>query len=824
MNDLKFAFRQLLKNPGFTAVAVLTLALGIGANTAIFSVVNAVLLKPLPYPEPGQLVQLRADWSGKPGTVIGSTTFLEVRAQSQSLARIAAYSGGEMTLTGAGSAERVVAGAVTADFFPLLGIQPTLGRNFTREEDTPNGPKAAILGHGLWQSRFGGDAHVLGRTITLNEQSYTVVGILPARFQYPEPFQLWTPLALGETGGTFVPYGEGMFLLKAIARLKPGVTLQQAQAELQTIAQRIQPGGPTATPGGNPRRRGEGGEGGEGGGGGEGVLTLIGLHEQVVGDVKGALLVLLGAVTLVLLIACANVANLLLARAAVRQREMAVRAALGAGRLRVARQLLTESVLLSLAGGGLGLFVAFWGVRALGQWSGPSLPAMEGIGLDAWVLAFTLGVSVFTGLAFGLAPAVQAWHTEVNPALKEEGRGDTGGHRNRLRHLLVVSEVALALVLLIGAGLLIKSFARLLDVNPGFRADGVLTFQVTLPEGKSSPQRVAFIEQVVERLKTLPGVQAAAATDSLPLTDFARITVAEVEGRPPIDFSKVKPGEVTPVSRPAVTLDYFNAMGIPLKHGRAFTSQDARPPAGSVIVNEAFEKHHFPGQSAVGKRIRLMAGPEARWQTVVGVVGDVRQSGLAGDAMPEVYTPALEETGDALSFVIRTTGKPSSLVSAVRLAVSEVEPSQALYNVMTMEQRLANTTISRRLNTVLLGSFAGVALLLAAVGIYGVMSYAVTQRRRELGVRMALGAQQSDVLGLVIGDGLRLTLVGVVMGLIGALALTRYLSSQLYSVKATDPVTFLSVAVGLAGVALLACWLPARRAARVDPMTALRSE
>jgi len=825
IQDLRFGLRMLAKNPGFTAVAVLTLALGIGANTAIFSVVNAVLLRPLPYPEPGQLVQLRADWSGSPSSVIGSATFVEVKAQSQSLARIAAYSGGEMTLTGVGSAERVVAGAVTADFFPLLGIQPALGRNFTREEDTPNGPKAAILGHGLWQSRFGGDADVLGRTITLNEQSYTVVGILPARFQYPEPFQLWTPLALGETGGTFVKYGEGMMLLKAIARLKPGVTLQQAQAELQTIAQRIQPGGPTATPGGNPRPRGEGGEGGEGGGGGEGVLTLVGLHEQVVGDVKGALLVLLGAVAFLLLIACANVANLLLARAAARQREMAVRAALGAGRLRVARQLLTESVLLSLAGGGLGLLVAFWGVQALGQWSDASLPAMHGIGIDASVLAFTLGVSVITGLVFGLAPAFQAWRTDVNAALKQEGRGDTGGHRNRLRHLLVVSEVALALVLLIGAGLLIKSFSRLTEVNPGFRTDGVLTFQVTLGGEKSSPQKVNFIEQIVERLKALPGVQAAAATDSLPLTQFERITPAEIEGRPPIDWSKVKPGEVRPASRPTVTLDYFNAMGIPVKNGRAFTSEDARPAAGVVIVNEAFEKHHFPGESAVGKRIHLLGSSAgATWLTVVGVVSDVLQSGLAGDVMLEVYTPVLEDAGGALSFVIRTTGKPASLISAVRATVAEVEPNQALHNVMTMEQRLANTTTSRRLNTALLGSFAAVALLLAAGGIYGVMSYAVTQRRREIGVRMALGAQKSDVLGLIIHGGLRLTLLGVAIGLAGAFALTRYLSNLLYSVKTTDPLTFLSVAVALTGVALLASWLPARRAAKVDPMKALRCE
>jgi putative ABC transport system permease protein len=811
---------MLRKNPGFTAVAVLTLALGIGANTAIFSVVNAVLLKPLPYPEPGQLVQLRADWSGSPSSVIGSAAFVEVKAQSQSLARIAAYSGGEMTLTGVGSAERVVAGAVTADFFPLLGVQPALGRNFTREEDTPNGPKAVILGHGLWQSRFGGDADVLGRTITLNEQSYTVVGILPARFQYPEQFQLWTPLALGETGagggGTFAKYGEGMWLLKAIARLKPGVTLEQAQTELQTIAQRIQPGGPTATPGGNPRPRG---------GGGEGVLTLVGLHEQVVGDVKGALLVLLGAVAFLLLIACANVANLLLARASARQREMAVRAALGAGRLRVARQLLTESVLLSLAGGVWGLLLAFWGVQALGQWSAASLPAMHGIGIDPWVLAFTLGVSMITGLAFGLAPAVQAWRTDVNAALKEEGRGDTGGHRNRLRHLLVVSEVALALVLLIGAGLLIKSFSRLMEVNPGFRTDGVLTFQVTLTGGKSSPQKVNFVEQMVERLKALPGVQAAAATDSLPLTDSARIGVAVIEGRPPIDFSKVKRGEVTPVSRPTVTRDYFNAMGISVKNGRAFTSEDARPAAGVVIVNEAFEKHHFPGESAVGKRIRLMPGPaETRWQTVVGVVSDVRQSGLAGDVMPQVYSPDLEDVDDAMSFVIRVTGEPAGLISAVRGVVAEVEPNQALHNVMTMEQRLANTMTSRRLNVILLGSFAAVALLLAAVGIHGVMSYLVTQRTREIGLRMALGAQRTGVLRLVVQRGMILTGLGLAVGWIGSFAMTRFLSSLLYEVSPTDPLTFVFVSLVLTGTALLACYVPARRAARIDPMVALRYE
>jgi predicted permease len=827
MNDLRFACRQLLKNPGFTAVAVLTLALGIGANTTIFSVVNAVLLRPLPYPDADQLVQLRMDWSGSPGSEISSSTLVEVRAQSLSLARIAAYTGGDMTLTGTGSAEQLVCGAVTADFFPLLGVQPAWGRNFTRDEDTPNGPKAAILGHGLWQRRFGGDANVLGRSIRLNEQSYTVVGILPAGFQYPEPFQLWTPLALGETGGTFVKHGEGMMLLKAIARLKPDVTLRQAQAELRTIAKRLQPSGPTASSGGNSTPPGERAEGGEETVRSASVLTLVGLHEQVVGDVKGALLVLLGAVSLVLLIACANVANLLLARAAARQREIAVRTALGAGRLRILRQLLTESVLLSLAGGGLGLLFAFWGVWALGQGSGFGLPEMQKIGIDRWVLAFTLGVSVVTGLVFGLAPAFQNWRTDVNAALKREGRGDIGGHRNRLRHLLVVSEVALALVLLIGAGLLIKSFSRLTEVNPGFGTDGVLTFQVTLSEGKSAPQKLSFTQQVVERLEALPGVQAAAATDSLPLTPFERITLVDIEGRPPIDVSKLRRGElkVTPVSRPTVTPDYFNAMSIAVRKGRAFTQQDAQRPAAAVIVSETFEQQFFPGESAVGQRIRLLgSSAEAPWPTVVGVVGDVRQGGLAGDVMPEVYNPVPEDMGDALSFVVRVTGDPAGMVQAVRGVVAEVEPNQPVHNVMTMEQRLAKTTTSRRLNAILLGSFAAVALLLAVVGIYGVMSYGVTQRRREIGVRVALGAQKRDVLGLVLYGGLRLTLLGVAIGLLGSFALTRFLLSQLYSVKATDPVTFVGLAVALTGVALLACWLPAHRASQVDPMVALRSE
>ncbi len=816
MNDLKFALRQLLKHPGFTAVAVLTLALGIGANTAIFSLVHAVLLRPLPYAEPDGLVQLRLDGPGGASTDVGHVAFAAVRARSQSLAQVAAYAAGDLTLSGAGTSERLVAGAVTADFFPLLGVRPALGRSFTREEDEPNGPRAVVLGHGLWQRRFGGDPSVVGRTITLNDRSHAVVGVLPADFRYPEEFQIWTPLALGRSEGTFVKHGEGVMLLKAIGRLKTGVTVSQAQAELRALSQRLLADGPAA-------RRGEGGEGGDGGGDG-GTLSVISLHEQVVGDVRGALLVLLGAVAFVLLIACANVANLLLARAAAREREMAVRAALGAGRWRIARELLMESVLLSLTGGGLGLLVALWGVRLLAGWSGASLPAMSGLAVDGWVLLFTFGVSVLTGVAFGLAPAIQAWRTNVNAALKEEGRGDVGGRRHRFRHFLVVSEVALALVLLVGAGLLIRSFSRLLAVSPGFRASGVMTFQVSLPDGEPAARKAAYVGQVVERLRALPGVRSAAVTDSLPLTELSRVGVADVEGRPPINFRTAKRSDVIPLSRPTVSVDYFSAMGLSLKGGRTFAAQDARPAAAAVVVNETFERRYFPGQSALGKRIRVHpSGPGAPWQTVVGVVGDVRQGGLAGDIMPEVYSPELGDIGSGLSFVVRTDGDPSALLGAVRAAAESVDPQRPPHNLLTMEQRLAETVSARQLNVALLGGFAAVALVLAVIGIYGVMSYAVAQRRHEIGLRMALGARGNDVLGLILRGGLKLTLLGVAVGIGGALGLTRFLASQLYSVTATDPLTFAGVSLVLTGVALCACWLPALRASRVDPMVALRT-
>lgn len=915
MQDLRYAVRQLLKNPGFAVVAVLTLGLGIGVNTAIFSVINAVLLRPLPYPEPGQLVQLRHQappgggglFPGG-GTLVGGREFVEFRDQSRSLARIAAYDGGDFNLTGVDQAERVVCGQVTADFFPLLGIQPAIGRNFTAEEDRPAGPRAVILGHGIWQRRFGGDAGVLGKTVILNRQSYTVVGVLPASFQFPEPFEMWLPLGLDpnrERSGTV------MSLLHAVARLKPGVSPAQAESELQTIAQRLQQwgrgapgpgpdpgllnpfgpgqGAPTVAPvapdaldafvvAGSPpdptAQPGQPGPGtaapappvpagaptdavpGEGamvtlpfpgpgpgrlpgagpGSGGDfqapvlgpgpglgpgGQVRLVLLHEQFVGRARLALLVLFAAVGFVLLIACVNVANLLLARAAARQREMAIRAALGAGRGRVVRQLLTESGLLALLGGGFGLLLSTWGIAALRSSGAPGLWAIDKTVIDGSVLGFSLLVCVVTGVVFGLVPALQTVRVDLNGALKE-GVGVPGSAPSgpRLRQWLVVSEMALALVLLVGAGLLIRSFVRLREVRPGFQARGVLTLQMSLGEGRFGTGRLKsrFLDQVLERLRALPGVQAAGATDHLPLTDYSMMTIAHIEGAPAPVF-----GKDPPVSVASVTPDYFRALGIPLVEGRAFTGDDSREGRTAVLVNQEFVRRFLPGQGALGRRL-VGAMSDGRPLTIVGVVGDVRQSGLEGDITPEIYRPRMEDAGGLMSLVVRVSADPQALADSVRAVVREVDLNQPVYNVMTMEQRLSNTMVSRRFNMSLLAVFAGLALGLAAVGIYGVMSWSVSRRVREIGVRMALGAQEGDVLRLVVRQGMAPALAGIGLGIAAALALTRYLESLLYAVPATDAFTFASVSALLALVALAACYLPARRAARVDPLEALRCE
>lgn len=804
--DLRFGVRMLWKNPGFTLVAVLTLALGIGANTAIFSVVYAALLRPLPYPDAGQLVQVKKESSPAwfemigGGEIVSGGEFLEWRDHNQVFSRLAAYGGGEANLTGMNEAERIAVGRVSADFFPLLGIQPAIGRSFIPEEDRPSGEHVVVLGHGIWQSRFGGDALVVRRTLTLDDKSHTIIGVLPPTFHFPEPYEMWVPLALDEGA---VRAGKQLTLLRTIARLEPGVTMEAARADLNAI---------TRAAGGDRPPPSSGGR-----------VQVITLREQFVGAARLMLLVLLAAVGFLLLIACANVANLLLARAAVRRREIAVRLALGASRWRIVRQLLTESTLLSLLGAAAGALVAVWGVGAMRTMGVADLASVQDIGVDAPVLGFTLLISLANGLLFGLAPALQASRPEVSEWLKEGAATTSGGRaRQRLRSLLVISEIALSLVLLIGAGLIVRSFVRLLSVDPGFRPEGALTMQITLSESRYDGQRRAeFFRQLLERLGGLPDVRAVGAIDRLPLGNYSASIAAgvDIEGAP-----QHVSGKQLPIAIAAVAGDYFRAMGIQLKRGRAFNEHDDATAAQPVvIVNETFAEQYFGSADPVGKRVSGF-GPDGEWLTIVGVVGDVRQKGLDREPEAEIYWPYSRAGGGRMSVVLRTEGDPRSLVATARAAVRALDPHQPVHGVMTMEQRLAGSYAPRRSSMLLLGIFAVLALMLAAVGIYGVMSYAVAQRTHEIGIRMALGARAGDVLKLVVVHGLVLTLTGAVIGLTAALGLTKLMSSMLYEVSATDPLTFVLTATLLVVVALLACYLPARRATKVDPLVALRYE
>lgn len=899
MNDLRLALRQLLKNPGFTAVAVLTLALGIGANTAIFSVVNAVLLKPLPYPQPGQLVKIRKE---KPpgdvpvlggGDLLGGHEYAAWREQSRTLAQIAAYGSSDCSLAARGVAEWVRRGTATASLFTLLGVKPLMGRSFVLEDETPNGPRIALLSHGLWQRRFGGDPGILGQSVVLDGESHTIVGVLPASFQFPDPNEVWVPMQMAR--GPEVAGGPvAINLVHALARLKPDVSLAQAQAELQVIADRVtlpmfqppanslptplrrsapdsgsipvlegvappsaaldadltgngpatlpfpgdgrmvlrvppaaDPAVPTdqvqalPLPDGPPAPMAAAAPPADGGslliGGGR--IQLVGLHEHLVANVRRSVVVLMWAVGFVLLIACANVANLLLTRTFSRRREIAVRLALGAPRGCIIRQFLTESLLLALAGGGLGLLLSWWGTRLLESLALTGRPHLQPVGIDLAVLGFTLFTAFLAGLVFGLIPAVQSAGLPVNEALKEDGHtaGESRG-RHRLRGLLVVTETALALVLLAGAGLLINSFIRLRSVDVGFRPEGLLTFQLNLDSSRQAVPgaRTAFVRRLREELAALPGVEAVAMTDHLPLTPYAIMTDVSIVGE-----SRDRRAGRPPASLAAVTENYFDTLGIVLKEGRGFTRADQSQR--NVVVNERFAREYFPGTSPVGRQLNNLAG-DGGPHTIIGVVADVRQDGFDSQVTPEIYTTSFDFGPNRVNIALKCRGEPMALARAVRERVQALDPMMVVAELMTMEQRLDATTSPRRAQILLLGSFAALALLLAAVGIYGVMSFIVTQRTREIGVRMALGADRGQVLGLILRGGLRLTLLGIALGLAGAFALTRYLSSQLYAVKATDPLTFLSVVAALGGVALFACWLPARRAARVDPMVALRSE
>jgi putative ABC transport system permease protein len=797
--DLRYGARMLLKHPGFTLVAIFTLALGIGANTAIFSVVNAVLLQPLPYPEPDRLVRVWETDARFPQEkqTASFPCLRDWREQSQSFAQIAAYEHESFILTGGAEPERVVGLAVSANFFQALGVKPALGREFLAEEDKYGGPRVVILSHGLWQRRFAGDQRVIGQTMTINSETYTVIGVLPPGVEYPEQRRgVWTPLALDpgrmeERGGHF---------LNVIGRLKPGASAQSAQAEMDAIARRLEQQYPNSNTN-------------------VGVL-IMSLHEHLVGDVRRALLVLLGAVGFVLLIACANVATLLLARATARQKELAIRSALGAGRGRLVRQLMMESVLLACLGGSAGLLLAFWGIDLLVAAIPGSMHNVKEVGIDSSVLAFTMAVSLVTGMIFGLMPTLRGSKIDLNETLRDGSRGMTGSLRHqRLRNAFVVVEIALSLMLLAGGGLLIKSFWQLRQIRPGFDTERVLTLQLNLPEKRytDAKQQNDLITRILERLAALPGVTAVGATTELPFTGSRTGSSIQIEGRALLPL-----GVDLRADRRTVSADYFQAMGIPLLRGRDFTARDNAESPRLAIINEQAARRFFPNEDPLGKR--LIMGRDAKFE-IVGVVGDVKHENLTEEPRPEVYTHTLQSSLRTwMDVAVRADGDAESLTASARSAIRAVDPDQPVYNVLTMKQRLGRSLANSRFNALLLGVFAAIAVILAATGIYGVMSYAVTQRTHEIGIRLALGAQRGNVLAMVIRQGMRIALIGVGIGLISALALARLMAGLLYQVGAADPLTFATVSVLLCAVALLACYAPARRATKVDPMIALRRE
>ncbi len=814
LQDLRFALRVLARSPGFTAVAVAVLALGIGASTAIFSVVDTVLLRPLPYQDPDRLVvvqeglpKLGPDARGIP---LPAPDVLDFRQQNRVFSFLAAYRNSQFDLAEGGEPERITGARVSASLFPMLGIPPARGRAFTEEEDQP-GRLVVVLSDGLWRRRFASDAGILGRTVRLNSQPHTVIGVMPRGFSFPqrgprfhaEPAELWVPMAF--TPGELRTRGDS-FNYCVLARLKPGVTLERANADIETIARRIQELYPPLV------RKDFTVE-----------ASAVPYRGQVVSGVRTLLVALLGAVGCVLLIGSANVANLLLVRAAGRHKELAVRVALGAGRLRLIRQLLTESVVLALAGGLLGVLLAFWGSRLLVAAIPGNIPRAQEVAVDLRVLAFTLALSLASGVVFGAIPALAALRANVGEALKEGGRTPSAGAgRGRLRGALVISQMALALVLLIGAGLLVRSFVRLLQTDPGFRPQHVLTVSVSLSGARYGKpgQAQAFFQRLLERLASLPGVQSVGAATTLPLEpDWTRVMTAEGQPEPPA-------GKFPILAHTAVRGDYFQTMGIPLKRGRLFTPDDQPQAPREVIVSETTARRFWPGLDPVGRRVKwgLKESP-VPWLTVVGVVGDVKSGRLDAETQPQTYEPSRQVPGRWAWFVtVRAEREPVSLASAVRAEARALDPEQPVTKVRTMEQVISQSTAPRRFNTFLLVVFGAAALLLAALGIYGVMAYSVARRTHEIGVRLSLGARPADVLAMVIRQGMTLVVAGLVLGLAGALALTRVIAGLLYGVQPTDPVTFVAVSVLLAAVALAATWLPAHRAMQVDPAVALRYE
>ncbi|HMY72341.1 MAG TPA: ABC transporter permease [Blastocatellia bacterium] len=804
--DLRQGVRALLKQPAFTFVAIFALALGIGANTAIFSVVNAVLLQALPYRQADGLVTV---WEnnkrrGNAQNVINLGNYFDWKEQNQVFEDMATFFDTNANLTGSGEPEEIPSQIASANLFSVLGVTPMLGRGFTPDDGKDGAPRVVVLSYGLWQRRFGGESSVIGRKIILNNNETTVVGVLPPDFTWHvrngsmtrKVAEMWTPWQMNEG----MRQRRGRFAM-AVARLKPGVSPEQAQAEMNVLSNRLEQQYEFNKNWG---------------------INVVPLRTQFTGEIRLALIVLLCAVGLVLLIACANVANLLLVRAAARQREIAVRAALGANRLRVIRQLLTESLVLAAAGGAAGLVLAWWGTDLLVKLSPPELLGQAQAKINLPVLGFTLGVSLLTGLIFGLAPAFETTRLNLTESLKDGGKNVGGSSRShRLRNALVVTEVALALVLLIGAGLLIRSFARLQAVNPGFNVENVLTMKVGLPGRKYDTDQkiIGFYRQALAEMQTLPGVESAGAVSFLPLAAPHAGTNIEIEGRP-----KLPPGQQLGTGVIVTDANYFKTMQIPLKRGRLYTNQEAAEMRHVVVVNESFARKNFPGEDPLGKRVVIYMKDDNQPCEIIGVVGDTKHMTLDAESQPISYWPHSELAYNSMSFVLRTKGEATAVAAAAREVIRKLDPEQPVADVRTMESLLGRVVARQRFNTLLLTIFAGVAALLAAVGIYGVMAYSVAQRTHEIGVRLALGARKADVLRLVVKRGMTLSLAGVGIGLAASFALTRLMAALLFNVGATDPLTFAGVPVLLVLIALLACWLPARRAAKVDPMVALRYE
>lgn len=804
IQDLRYSIRLLLRKPGFTITAVIALSLGIGANTAIFSAVNAVLLRPLPYDEPERLVwiwehNLASDVQQEP---ISFPNFSDYCERNQVFEGVAAFTIWRPVLTIAGEPERIPASQVSASLFSVLRAKVAVGRTFLPEEDRPGKNNVVILSHALWERRFGANKLVVGETITLNGNPYTVAGVMADDFRHPAPDarrppELWVPLGMDAD-----QMHRRLDILNVMARLRPSASLEQARAEMETIAAQLDQQYPETNAGWG--------------------VTVVSLHERFVGDVRPAMLVLLGAVAFLLLIACANVANLLLVRSTARQKEIAIRKALGATRGQLIKQFLIESTLLAVTGGVLGSLLAVWGVNVLRSLNLSNIPLINEAGLDMRVYGFTLVISLLTGIAFGLIPALQASNPDLNESLKEGGRNPgLGVSSGRTRSLLMVFEVSLSLVLLIGAGLMINSFLRLQRVDPGFNPDRVLTVELALPGSKyaESHQVLSFYREVVDRVGRLPGVRAAAAVSAPPLGGGVSVLNLEIEGQP-----RLPAGQVLGAESQVISPSYFHTMGIPLMEGRLFTDGDVEGAPGVIVINDVMADRYWPNEDPIGKRISLVDAQTGPWLTVIGVVGNVHQLSLDSEPYPQMYEAYSQNPSWGATLVVRTASDPVGMISSVRAEVSAVDRDQPLYNVRTMENLLSESVSRQRFNMLLISVFTVVALALAAVGIYGVISYSVSHRSHEIGIRMALGARQVDIVKMVIEHGLKLALAGIGIGLAVAFLLTRVMSSLLYGVSAIDPLTFAIGTIVLIAVYALACYIPARRATKVDPMIVLRYE